>query len=257
MKLLTSLLFSLFVSTHLLACNFAVQNRIFPLGMTSTGIVVVEVRLDRGSPEIELTGNRSTIYDESAWSGRSYLKVYDQNQREISAEIIDSNLNISQLAYDSILQTIIEKGLLLTTQFSDFQRITSGKIDFCNYEAKCSYAKLIYDTINNTVSIQNRAGKHFVIPFSDENYTITADIKSIYLEPGNSVTDLNGLLLISSYRAYHINDRTVYVAHIAVGQDYSKHAEKYKKQQFSDIANSAFSEPVIYHSQGFDFVFWE
>lgn len=258
MKLLISISFSLFVFTHLLSCSFAVQNRIFPLGMTSAGVVVVEVRLDRGSAASLTDEKQNITNDELTWSGQSYLKVYDNNQRELYTEVIDSGLSIHYLMYDSILRSIVDKGLSLTTRFNDFKRITSGKINFCRYETPCDFAELIYDTINNTVHLKSHNGHKHLLPITNEEYTIANDIRNMYLDRDAGIQSITGLLLISSYREYNINEQRIFVAHIAVGQKLPVHDEKKeKKRQFSDVANSTFSEPVIYHSQGFDFVFWE
>src|SRR5262245_41810962 len=84
---------------HLLACLSASQNRLFPLGETSQGLCMVEMRLYRTSFREK---KKEAVEMNPAWGGEAYFKIYDQNYNQVYSELLDSIEVFLEHGYDSI-----------------------------------------------------------------------------------------------------------------------------------------------------------
>ncbi len=72
------LLFTLTINKST-ACLSADQNRMFPIGISPKGLVVVEIHLYRGD---STDGNTERLHP--MWGGLSYLNTYNKNYKLIT-----------------------------------------------------------------------------------------------------------------------------------------------------------------------------
>jgi hypothetical protein len=87
MRLILSLFLVVIKTTTSFACLSASQNRLFPLGLVSNGLCVVEMHLERTHYSEK---GKNTIEIKPAWSGIGYFKIYDTNYKEVYSEILDT-----------------------------------------------------------------------------------------------------------------------------------------------------------------------
>src|SRR5688572_22525742 len=78
-----------------LPCLAASQARIFPLGTTDKGLIVMETHFGRGENFMEGDNDEMKPY----WRGICYLKVYDKNHKEISSQVLDTLKQFKQEEY--------------------------------------------------------------------------------------------------------------------------------------------------------------
>lgn len=250
------LLFTL--ATHsLFACLSASQNRLFPLGETSKGLCAVETHLYR----TELGGDTDEF--KPAWGGISYFKIYDKDYKEVYAEIIDTIRLFKQDHYDSIIGGTFKKGLRLAEKYPDFIAAKPVTLTFCNYQETCSKASLLFDTINNKISIRLPSKINHDVKVLFDTASIASSILGYYSgfdDIDLSAKSFKGDLYINSVRQLQIGNKKLTVVHIGRGQT-SHLAEGGKEYEpkfaFTDINKSVFEEPVLHHGQGFDFYIWE
>lgn len=67
------------------ACLSASQNRIFPIGTCPSGLVVVELQLQRSEYYDKVNKTESM---DPGWSGKSFFKIYDDNYKVVHEELI-------------------------------------------------------------------------------------------------------------------------------------------------------------------------
>lgn len=110
MRHVLTILFIILVNHAVFGCLSASQNRLFPVGVTSAGLCVFETRLTR--TEYMDEGNRA--YEMiPGWRGVSFYKIYDENHKEIYAEVLDTFKLFGQDQYAKVLGPSFEKALLL------------------------------------------------------------------------------------------------------------------------------------------------
>jgi hypothetical protein len=258
------LFFTLTVNS-LFACLSASQNRLFPLGQTSKGLCVAETHLyrtefrEKDKPVIEL---------KAAWRGISYFKIYDSHYKEIYSEVIDSIKLFKQHDYDSIINRSFKKALSLAEKYPDFVAAAPISITFCDYQERCSKARLLYDIKNNKVSIRlpNKISYDVTVLF--DTASIASNLLNYYRsfdDAGLSAKAFKGNLYINSVRQFQIGNKKLTVVHIGRGQaleltkggTYPPGKEYTAKFAFTGINKTVFEEPVLHHGQGFDFYIWE
>ena len=252
----------LLTSSNLFACLSASQNRLYPLGTTSKGLCVIETHLKR----TELKSNDLKFIP--GWAGLSYFKIYDKNYKAIYTEILDTFKLFNQVYYDSFITKSFLKGYKLANKYDDFIAAKPISILFCDYQESCSKAKILFDTIKNTISIQlPNKNNHILAVLSD-----TTSIASNLLDYYNGFDDAEisakaflGMLQISSVRQFQLGNQKLTIVHIGYGEilepeegkNYPKPQEYQAKFEFTDILKSVFFEPVLHHGHGFDFYIWE
>ncbi len=258
------LLFSL-TTNSLFACLSASQNRLFPLGQTTKGLCVVETHLYR----TEFREKDKKVIDiKPAWRGISYFKIYDKNYKEIYAEIIDTIRLFEQHHYDSIIDKTFKKGLELAKTYPSFVSAKPTNIVFCDYQENCSKAQLLFDTINNKISIRLPTKIKYDVKILFDSTSIASNLLDYYGgfdEVNISAKTFKGNLYINSVRQFQVGNKKLTVVHIgsgaafelADGGTYPPGKEYKAKFAFTDINKSVFEEPVLHHGHGFDFYIWE
>mgnify|MGYP000148795988 CR=1 FL=1 len=263
-KTITLLLFIL-TGNSLFACLSASQNRLFPLGKTSEGLCVVETHLNR--TEYREKG-KETIEIKPAWGGISFFKIYDKNNKEIYSTTIDTITLFEQVHYDSVINRIFKKGLKLAKAYPDFIAAKPISITFCDYQVACSKAELLYDTLNNKISILLQSNTKHEVSTLFGPTSIASNLLDYY--GGFDDADLSaksfyGSLYISSVRQFQVGNKKLTIAHIGSGQTfeleeggtYPPRKEYKSKFAFIDLNKSVFEEPVLHHGHGFDLFIWE
>lgn len=258
------LLFTL-TTNSLFACLSASQNRLFLLGQTSKGLCVVETHLYR----TEFRENEKEIIEmKPAWGGISYFKIYDKNYKEVYSETIDTIRLFQQQHYDSIIDKTFKKGLRLAEKYPDFVATKPISITFCDYQETCSKAELLFDTINNRISIRLPNKVKYDIKVLFDSTSIASNLLNYYGgfdDAELSAKSFKGNLYINSVRQFQIGNKKLTIVHIGSGQTFElaeggtyPPGKEYKpKFPFTDINKSVFEEPVLHHGHGFDFYIWE
>ena len=208
------------ISNNLFACLSASQNRLFPLGETSKGLCVVETHLHRTEFREKA---KDVIEMKPAWAGISYFKIYDENYTEIHSEVIDSISLFEQVHYDSIINISFKKGFELAKNYSSFVAAEPSSITFCDYQDKCSKAKLLVDTIKNNISLQLPNKIKYDVKVFFDSTSIASNLLRYYgafEDTELSVKSFKGNLYVNSVRQFNIGSRKLTVVHIGSGQTY-------------------------------------
>ncbi len=239
----------------------ASQNRLFPLGQTSKGLCAVEAHLFR--TELREKNNEG-VEMKPAWHGISYFKIYDKNYKAIFSEILDTIKLFKQQHYDSIITKTLVKGLALAKIYPDFVVAKLTSMTFCNYQERCSKAQLLFDTVNNKISISLSGKIKYNVGVLSDSTSIASNILDYYGgfdDADLSAKGFKGNLYINSIRQFQIGNKKLTIVHIGCGQNYEE-GDPPKKEYtpefaFTDINDSVFEEPVLHHGHGFDFYIWE
>ncbi len=265
MKQTLIILFFTLTTNSLFACLSASQNRLFPLGQTSKGMCVVETHLHR--TEFREIG-KEVMEMKPAWGGISYFKIYDTNYKEIYSSILDTIRLFEQHHYDSIIGKTFRKGLELAKKYSDFIAAKPISITFCDYQKSCSKAELVFDTINNKISIQLSNKIKYDVKILFDKTSIASNLLDYYGgfdDADLSAKSFNERLYVNSVRQFQIGNKKLTIVHIGSGQTFElaeggtyPPGKEYKaKFAFTDICKSVFEEPVLHHGHGFDFFIWQ
>jgi hypothetical protein len=255
------LLFTL-TTNSLSACLSASQNRLFPLGLSSKGLLVVETHLQRTE---YYDKEKKTEKMEKAWFGKSFFKIYDNNYKEVYSAIIDTIKLFQEYRYDSIINKTFMKGLDLAKAYPGFVAAKPTSITFCDYQPACSKAKLLFDTINNKVSIQLSNKIKYDVKVLFDSTSIASNLFDNYADFDGAALSaklFSGRLYISSVREFQVGNKKLIIVHLGSGQIFESAEgpprKEYKaKFTFTDINESVFKEPVLHHGHGCDFFIWE
>lgn len=252
-------------TNSLFACLSASQNRLFPLGQTAKGLCVVETHLYRTEFREK---DKEVTEMKPAWGGICYFKIYDKNYNEIYSATIDTIKLFEQHHYDSIIGKTFKKGLALAITYPDFVAAKPVSITFCDYQETCSKTRLLFDTINNKISIQLSNKVKYALKVIFDSTSIASNLLEYY--GGFDDADLSaksfyGRLYINSVRQFQVGHKKLTIVHIGSGQTFEPAeggtyppGEEYKaKFEFTDLNKSIFEEPVLHHGNGFDFFIWE
>jgi hypothetical protein len=246
-------------------CLSASQNRIFPLGTTSKGLLVVETHLNRSEYRSKTHGGEIEL--KPAWGGICYFKIYDGDLKETYSEVLDTLNQFEQKFYDSIVGRVFAKGMAMAEQYAYFVPAKPMSISFCDYQQSCSKAAISFDTLKNKVFIRLSNKKTYPVKPLTDSASIASNVLSYYIQSDDrdvSATILQDILYINSVRQFQIGNKRLTIVHIGSGQvfnfkdgSYPPGKEYAAKFPFSDISQSVFEEHVLHHGHGFDFAIWE
>ncbi len=247
MKIILFLCFILSISP-VIACLVADQNRMFPVGISPSGLVVVEVHMHRGE---KTTESYEMI---PVWGGTGYLNVYDKNYKLISSKTIDEFAHTSDVE-DEISQ-IFRKGSKLAKKIDGLIPAKPLEIYFCDYLQNCSKAQFAYDSIIQQpyVMLGNRK---YAIPILFDSTSIASNYLNYYssFEPEDAAYMQN--LGINSVRQFQLGDQVLTIVHLGCGQHDSDEKEHAANFKFEKLEESIFPEYVLHHGHGFDFFVME
>lgn len=261
MRTLLIILTFLFTSHYTYACLSATQNRLFPIGLCSKGLIVMETHLERTS---YFDKKKKVELMEPGWLGKSFLKIYDTNHKVVRSELLDNIKLFEQKDYDRIIGLSFNKGLLLAKQISDFVIAKPTSISFCDYEPTCSKAALVFDTVQNQIFLKLPDKIKFPINVLSDTASIASNVLAWFLsfdDGGISARELKDNIFINSVRQFQIGDKKLTVVHIGCGEafelstdpNYKPGEENKPHFAFTDIKKSIYNEPLLHHGQGFDF----
>lgn len=249
---------ALFVTTCASACLSAHQNRIFPIGISSRGLVVLEVHLERSDDE---DGGAAPDELDPVWYGKVYCNTYkDYELQESDTLGILKDFKESELAekLKEYLSRCIDKAKALP-QFVKAQR---EMITFYGYSAGAG-VKVISDTVKQTASVRVTPKHMANIPIFSSNFPLYEDYQSYFGEVDDTaayVASLETGLLVGSVRKYTLGKQALYIVHLESGQLYpdpenEKKVHAAESKHFTDTG--LFTEPVMHHGHGFDFYILE
>lgn len=251
--LFTSVLFSNDVN----ACLSASQNRIFPLGISSSNLFVIEFQLYRFEL-IDKVNEKPKI--KTVWGGDCYFKVYDENYKEIHSELIEHLKSFKEENYISTIENSFIKGKRISEQRFFYKRINQESIFFCDYQENCKKANLVFDTTLNKINIKLQNGFEKELCILDDSTTFGSNLIG-YLkgfdEMEISAKSLKDNIAINSVRVYNFDERKLTIVHIANGYSNKLEEKKNPKINFKEEINFAFFERVMHHGNGFDFFILE
>lgn len=261
MKNILIIIASLLITSESIACLFASQNRLFPLGKSDEGLCVVETHLTRSLFDEK---ENVTIEIKPAWSGLSYFNIYDKDYNLVFSEILDTIQIFEEKHFDSIIWRTFDKGMIMARNLENFVEAQPISISFCNYQQDCETTKLYSDTINNEIGIQISEQIKHPIPFLNDSLSILTNLINHFkgnYDSSLSVKILRNNLRINSIRYFEIGDETLIIHHFGVGSqlysDIAHDEENSISNTFKNINSSVFIEPVLHHGHGFDFYLWK
>ncbi|MBO9703127.1 MAG: hypothetical protein J7604_23135 [Sporocytophaga sp.] len=250
------LLFSLTINKSI-ACLSADQNRMFPIGISPKGIVVVEIHMIRSD---STDGKTERLHP--LWHGISYLNTYNKNYKLIESRLLDTLKSFPESTYLNVVKAAFIKGIKQAGTIPNIIYAEPQDISFCNYQTNCKSASLQTDTINNKAYVILKSKKKQEVTVLYNPKSFASNYINYYsgfdYEPSESrIKDLIEGLLINSVREYKIGEYYLTIIHLGKGQDFRQAGEapkEYKPDiQINTLENSIFKEPVLHHGHGFDF----
>ncbi len=241
------------------ACEFATQQRSFPIGYFKDGIAVLEFKAKRRfKGEVEVIG----------WMGDAYVRVYDYNLRPVDSIYLDIVPWFSQMDYDSVLHQLFDKSLHVTQTWPGFTQVRCVDIQDCLLKPDCSIAKLQGDSVHQNIDIVFPSGDLYPIQVFHDTTSYAYSILDYYgyqHTMRDSLHIFTDLFCIGSLRTYMVGDFALYVMHITTGQllydaeDQPIRDQAYFREEgyFVDASNGLFIEGCMHHAQGFDYLFME
>ncbi len=253
------LLFSIVYFIQASACLSAHQNRIFPIGVSAKGLLVLEVHLDR-SDDVESEDGRDVIGNPT-WYGKVYCNTYKNYELQQSDTLgILKDFKESELTEK--LKPYLQQCNIRIKDLPQFVAAQKESITFYGYSAGAG-VKVISDTIKQTASVRVTP-KHIAnIPIFLSNFPLYQDYQSYFGEVDDTaayVASMETGLLVGSARKYTLGKKALYIVHLESGQLYPD-PENEKKVHAAEskhfIETGLFTEPVMHHGHGFDFYILE
>ena len=253
------LIITLVYSLHSLACLSAHQNRIFPIGISSQGLMVLEVHLDR-SDDVESEDGRDVIGNPT-WYGKVYCNTYKDYELQHSDTLgILKDFKESELIEK--LNPYISQCIDKTNSLPQFVAAQKESITFYGYSAGAG-VKVISDTVKQTASVRVTPKHVANIPIFSSNFPLYQDYQAYFGEVDDTaayVASMETGLLVGSARKYTLGKKALYIVHLESGQLYPD-PENEKKVHAAEskhfIETGLFVEPVMHHGHGFDFYILE
>ena len=155
--LLLSFLFFMACMPDNIACSYAYQYSVFPLGSSGGQLIFLEVELERyvNTPsgaigilrpdERRLPSNNATI--ETRWKGNLRLKSLTDNASAATLLETLAYIDISDESYENELAPYFEEALQKAYALPYFEEASLISTAYCRYDRACSLFSLQIDTI--------------------------------------------------------------------------------------------------------------
>lgn len=273
-----SLIISLHFST--IACMGANQYRLFPLGTLKENVIAMAIEIERGhlqiipphlaSPNLLSSDTEKIDFSENLTAIISLIEINTQNVI-LNQEGIDTFIFLPPEEMDLRLQEMMLFLLETQQKTKGFKALTTESLLFCNFKSTCSLASV--EMQPNIQSLQIRLANGKVYPINTPDDT-ASPIHPFYIyideRLGESMPEaefeypLAELLFINSVRYFKQGKKRWVVLHITQGElvyDYDNdHVNEdfpYNEgidTSFPSLQKSYFSEPILWHANGFDWV---
>jgi hypothetical protein len=256
MKYLALLLCLVLVQSHAMACLSAHQNRMFPIGVYSQGLVVLEVHLERD----DSGGDEGPDTDNPLWYAQVYCNTYHHYALQLSDTLGSIEFKESELLEK--LQPYLQECQELYAQQPGFTSVGQGSITFYGY-SKGAGVQVVADTVKRTASVKVANNIQAAIPIFSDSFPLYQDYKRLFEGVEDTAKCLTGLadgLLVGSARTYTLGKQKLYVVHLESGQLYPDpihEAKVHAAESKRFVATTLYAEPVMHHGHGFDFYILE
>lgn len=238
--------------SSLKACLNTYQYKIFPVGMQNGHIITVDVQIKRSEQSAVdkyiKVGWKGPSSEGELWVLKTYISVYDQQQKMISNELQEikehkgkSYVNALRKMYQNAFKAI----QLKYPKLDGFKPID---ICFCNFQKACKDVNL-----KNDVNKQ----KDYLV-YQSKSYQISVLKDSSYIAFNKSMYYSNNTkpYYLSSTRVYRNSKHQLVLAHLETGTNLAFYEDKSEcivpDVSWANIENSVYQEPVLHHAYGFD-----
>lgn len=233
------------------ACMNTYQFKIFPVGVVDGKIITVDFKIRRTS---QIEGNRwlklnlknASEFD-IMWLLDAYISTYDQKQKLLSSEPIDSTYSLDA-NYRTKLQSVYQTGFSkIKSTYPTIELFKAETISFCDFKQKCKLMAIESDTINKRDYLKFAKKKHELPVFHDKEY----------FGFGKRAPEKAIDLYISSVRTYKTKNLTLVLSHLATGHEINMGMHDPEKEYkpdfpFGDIETQTYVEPLLHHGYGLD-----
>lgn len=242
------------------ACLSAHQNRIFPVGISTKGLLVLEVHLNRGDNAESEDGTDEL--GEPIWYGKVYCNLYKEYQLQQS----DTLGILKDFKEHELPEKLKPYFHLCHNKIKDlpaFKAAERTSIMFCGYSEGCNAARIVADTINQTASVYVKNNEGIGLPVFSDKFPLYEDYQAYFGEVEDTVAYIASLqtgLLIGSVRRYKCDKKELVIIHLESGQPYpdpEEDAKVHAAESKRFIETGFFTEPVMHHGHGFDFYILE
>ncbi|MBS1611665.1 MAG: hypothetical protein JST49_02490 [Bacteroidetes bacterium] len=252
MKYMVLLLGMLLLHVQAWACLSAHQNRMFPIGMYSQGLVVLEVHLQRD----DSGGEEGADTDNPTWFAQLYCNTYSNYALQNSDTLGSIEYKESELIEQ--LQPYLQECQELYAQLPGFVPVGAGSITFYAYN-KGAGIQVVADTLKRTACIKVHNKLQVPLPLYATNFPLYEDYQRYLDEVEDTAAYIMGLeegLLVGSARTYVLGKQKLYVIHLESGQLYpdpAYEAKVHAAESKNFTETGLYTEPVLHHGNGFDF----
>lgn len=235
-------------------CLSAHQNRIFPIGISSKGLVVLEVHLERSDDE---DGGAAPDELDPVWYGKVYCNTYKDYELQHSDTLgVLKDFKERELAEK--LKPYLQQCNNRINSLPQFVAAQKESITFYGYSTGAG-VKVVSDTVRQTAGVRVTAKHMANIPIFSSNFPLYQDYQAYFGEVDDTaayVASMETGLLVGSARKYTLGKQVLYIVHLESGQLYPD-PENDKKVHAAEskhfIGTGLFTEPVMHHGHGFDF----
>jgi hypothetical protein len=253
----------LFISTSSTTCLETYQFKIFPVGISNQQIITMDAQIHRTGGIPGWDGEKA-IPVEISWIIKTYLSVYDEHQKLISSQLMetkvakkDEYVKVLQASYTKVFQNIQKK-------YKGIENFQPYDISFCEYQTKCKMVEMNRNEKTNQDFINYKKKQYLINIIKDTTYY--GFNKDPYFNDGLSNFP------ISSTRIYNTKSHELVVSHFETGHELSMgyithdpnkkstsendvviYLEEHKPNiPFNTIENAIYKEPLLHHGYGFD-----
>jgi hypothetical protein len=257
----------LIISQSLLACSYAYQYSLFPLGSSGESVIFLEVELERyvNIPGFEMNRSYET-FDKSSvetrWKGNLKLKSSTDG---ISFKLLDeiSYIDISDRNYQQELEPFFEKSIDRARRELFFEEADLMKFGNCAYDRSCNLFEMRVDSLKPAL---------FCVLPKDNSSLLEVSFPQILLQKYENITQLNFSEIETveneskvefykvwkpcSSRYYKVGDRELVVYCIGWGQKrgYNGIKDNQWKNNLLPVEKFIEGNDVMLHGQRFDMI---
>lgn len=259
-----------FPSFHLFACLHAYQFKVFPVGTVGEEIITADFILERidtysGAKRYKFTNPSDKQEMSPMWVLKSFISVYDKNQKVIHNTALDTSYIIDSEYGDSLNVMYMRAYAEIKSRHKSIEIFKINYFTFCEYQNQCAKVEIGYDT----ATLSN----YFIS--DDKKYTVTAFSDTVYyaVPEQNPYPAEFSYFTVNSVREYKNKKRTLLIAHICMGDalgvvyttdkklvgtkdenenEYVLSKEHEPDFKFKDITSATYDEPILHHGFGVD-----